>query len=91
MQCAEAEEHPTILFCQDVTKYAIDRRVKAVRDVLLTVAKDPLDFLKVFRNFCEQVYTEADVDGGLQQSLLDNIDKSLSKEQNDEVGAPFDC
>ncbi|KAJ8049914.1 hypothetical protein HOLleu_02878 [Holothuria leucospilota] len=82
VHCVEAEEKPTIKFYRDVTKYAIDRRMRAVRDVHGTVQKDPLDIVEVFKTY-EQLYTRADVDEGLQESLLDNIDKTPSKEQND--------
>ncbi|KAJ8050212.1 hypothetical protein HOLleu_03322 [Holothuria leucospilota] len=71
------------------TKYAIDRRIRAVRDVRSTVQKDPLDIVEVFKTFYEQLYTQADVDEGLHQSLLGNIDKTPSKEENDGLGSPL--
>ncbi|KAJ8050132.1 hypothetical protein HOLleu_03212 [Holothuria leucospilota] len=89
VHCVEAEEKPTITFYRDVTKYAIDRRIKRVRDVHGVVQKDPLDIVEVFKSYYEQLYTRADVDEGLQQSLVDNIDKTPSKEQNDELGSPL--
>ncbi|KAJ8018421.1 hypothetical protein HOLleu_43604 [Holothuria leucospilota] len=89
VHCVEAEEKPTIKFYRDVTKYAIDRRIRAVRDVHGTVQKDPLDIVEVFKTFYEQLYTRADVEVDLQGSLLDNIDKTPSKEQNDGLGSPL--
>ncbi|KAJ8048684.1 hypothetical protein HOLleu_01092 [Holothuria leucospilota] len=89
VHCVEAEEKPTIKFYRDVTKYAIDRRIKRVRDVHVVVHKDPLDIVEVFKSFYEQLYTQADVDEGLQKSLLDNIDKTPSRDQNDELGSPL--
>lgn len=50
-QCVEEEVKPTIRFYQDVTKYAIDSRVKAIRDVNDAIANDPLDIREVFRSF----------------------------------------
>ncbi|KAJ8019724.1 hypothetical protein HOLleu_41419 [Holothuria leucospilota] len=88
VHCVEAEEKPTIKFYRDVTKYAIDRRIRAVRDVHGTLQKDPLDIVEVFKTFYEQLYTRADVEVDLQGSLLDNIDKTPSKEQNDGLGSP---
>ncbi|KAJ8049506.1 hypothetical protein HOLleu_02278 [Holothuria leucospilota] len=89
VHCVEAEEKPTIKFYRDVTKYAIDRRIKRVRDVHGVVQKDPLDIVEVFKSFYEQLYTQADVDEGLQKTLLDNIDKTPSRDQNDELGSPL--
>ncbi|KAJ8043435.1 hypothetical protein HOLleu_10515 [Holothuria leucospilota] len=80
---------PTIKFYRDVTKYTIDRRIKRVRDVHGVVHKDPLDIVEVFKSFYEQLYTQADVDEGYQKSLLDNIDKTPSRDQNDELGSPL--
>ncbi|KAJ8043748.1 hypothetical protein HOLleu_10986 [Holothuria leucospilota] len=88
VHCVEAEEKPTIKFYRDVTKYAIDRRIRAVCDVHGTVQKDPLDIVEVFKTY-EQLYTRADVEVDLQGSLLDNIDKTPSKEQNDGLGSPL--
>ncbi|KAJ8039090.1 hypothetical protein HOLleu_16704 [Holothuria leucospilota] len=90
VHCVEAEEKPTIKFYRDVSQYAIDRRIKAVRDAHGTVQKDLLDIVEVFRSFYEKLYTQVDVEG-LQIPLLDNIDKSSTKEQNDELGAAIDC
>ena len=58
VHCVEAEEKPTIKFYRDVTKYAIDRRIKRVRDVHGVVHKDPLDIVEVYKRFHEELYTQ---------------------------------
>ncbi|KAJ8018227.1 hypothetical protein HOLleu_43898 [Holothuria leucospilota] len=87
--CIAWRRRKTIKFYRDVTKYVIDRRIKTVRGVHGAVQKYPLDIVEVFKSYCEQLYPRADVDEGRQQSLVDNIEKTPSKEQNDELGSPL--
>ena len=89
VQTVEADERPTIKFYRDVTKYAIERRIKAVRDSCGIVQRDPRIVLGVYRLFYEGLYTAVDTDRGLQELMLQHIDRSPPPERDDLLASPL--